>query len=107
MYFIYSYIILQLKLCIPKNVFCETIEKAYTFREDENIIPLCSLFWGELPIEIRKPKPGFNGSIIPSWYFRQHRKGNLPPRSINIITIHSAFLTPQMENQKLPASSYQ
>lgn len=48
--------------------------------------------------------PGFNGSIIPSWYFRQHRKGNLPPRSINIITIHSAFLTSQMENQKSPAS---
>lgn len=87
----------------------EMIKKAYTFSEDENKFSLYSLFWEELPNGIRKPMPGFNGSIIPSWYFRQHRKGNLPPRSIDIITTHSVFLTPQMEimdKKKSPPSSY-
>lgn len=84
----------------------EIITKAFTFNETENESFLYSFFFSAVKY-CQKNKTWFNGSIIPNWYVCQHRQGNLPPRSIDTITLHRTFLTPQVENRKSPASSYQ
>lgn len=83
----------------------EITKKAFTFSKTENEKKRYSLFWGDESNTVGKLIQGFNA--IPEWYVRRHRKGSLPPRLMDIITVHKRFLTPQMEDGQSQATSYQ
>lgn len=82
------------------------ITERFTFNKTENESSLYSLLFGKQPDIVRKTIRGFNKSVIPEWYVREHRKGILPPRSMDIVTLHRTFLTPQVESSSSQASSY-
>lgn len=82
----------------------EITEKAFTFSKTENEKKMHSLFEGEESTTVGKTA---RSNKIPEWYVVNHGKGFLPPRLMDIITIHKRFLAPQMEDRESPATSYQ
>lgn len=82
-------------------------KEAYSANETSCVFSLYAFFaknitQPHIPESIR----GYNGSSIPSWFICCHRQGNLPQKSLDIITLHRTFLRTQLEDPE-SKSSYQ
>lgn len=81
-------------------------EEAFTLNATETEFSLRSYFM-EKGSTVSNPIQGRYGSMIPTWYVSQHRKGIIPPTCIDVITLHRKLLIPQVEDPKSSVSSYQ
>lgn len=81
-------------------------EEAFTLNATETEFSLRSYFM-EKGSTVSNPIQGHYGSMIPTWYVSQHRKGIIPPTCIDVITLHRKLLIPQVEDPKSSVSSYQ
>lgn len=81
-------------------------EEAFTLNATETEFSLRSYFM-EKGSTVSNPIQGHHGSMIPTWYVSQHRKGIIPPTCIDVITLNRKLLIPQVEDPKSSVSSYQ